>query len=115
MPNFKSYAGNARKDKNSTKVSYEKSSGNVFKDLGFREVEANKKLLKCQLMLEIEKTIKENNWTQAEAAKKLGVVQPRISEIMTTKIERFTIDMLLKYLNRLGKQAQLVVTNTEVA
>jgi predicted XRE-type DNA-binding protein len=94
----------------------EESCGNVFKDLGFNDVEANKKLLKCQLIIEIERTIKTNGWTQAEAAKKLGVVQPRISEIMTTRIERFTIDMLLKYLNRLGKQAQLtIVSDSAVA
>ena len=91
------------------------SSGNVFKDLGFSDVEANKKLLKCQLMIEIERIIKSNGWTQAEAAKKLGVVQPRISELMTTRIERFTIDILLKYLNRLGKQVQLTVLDSEVA
>jgi len=66
-------------------------------------------------MIEIERIIKSNGWTQAEAAKKLGVVQPRISELMTTRIERFTIDILLKYLNRLGKQVQLTVLDSEVA
>jgi predicted XRE-type DNA-binding protein len=92
-----------------------KSSGNVFQDLGFSQDEANKKLLKCQLMIEIEKIVKANRWTQAEAARKLGVVQSRISEIITTRIDKFTIAMLLKYLNRLGKQVQLVIKDIEVA
>jgi predicted XRE-type DNA-binding protein len=93
----------------------QESSGNVFKDLGFGDDEANKKLLKCQLMIEIERVIKSHGWTQSEAAKKLGVVQPRISELMTTRIDRFTIDMLLKYLNRLGKKVQLTVVDSDVA
>jgi predicted XRE-type DNA-binding protein len=115
MPRYKNSARIARIHKTSSAFKYEKSSGNVFKDLGFRDDEANKKMLKCQLMLEIEKTIKANKWTQAQAAERLSVVQPRISEIMTTRIERFTIDMLLKYLNRLGKYAQLIVKDYEVA
>jgi predicted XRE-type DNA-binding protein len=93
----------------------QKSSGNVFKDLGFSDVEANKKLLKCQLMIEIERIIKAQGWTQAQAAKKLGVVQPRVSELMTTRIERFTIDMLLKYLNRLGKTVKITIVDSELA
>jgi predicted XRE-type DNA-binding protein len=115
MANLKNYAKNVKKSKSAPEVKYEVGSGNVFRDLGFSEVEANKKLLKCQLMLEIEKTIKARGWTQAEAAKRLGAVQPRISEIMTTRTERFTIDMLLKYLNRLGKQVQLNILDSEVA
>lgn len=109
---------NSKKDaklKKQIAEKFEESSGNVFKDLGFSDIEANKKLLKCQLMIEIERIIKANGWTQAQAAQNLGVVQPRISEIMSTRIERFTLDMLIRYLNRLGKQVRLTVVDTDVA
>ena len=109
MPRYKSSVKS--KNKTSKKITYEVGSGNVFLDIGFSPAEANKKFLKCQLMIEIEKIIKSKGWTQAQAAKKLDVAQPRISEIMSTRNQRFTIDMLIKYLNKLGKEVHLEVAD----
>src|ERR1700728_2751968 len=58
------------------------SSGNVFKDMGFDDALAESLLIRGSLMIEIEMVIKSKGWTQAEAARVLGVTQPRISEIM---------------------------------
>jgi len=102
-----------KKNKRPYKMKYEVGSGNVFLDIGFNPAEANEKFLKCQLMIEIEKIIKNKGWTQEQAAKKLGVVQPRISEIRTTRMERFTIDMLIKYLNKLGKGVHVTIADLQ--
>ncbi len=111
MSNYKH--GERSKSKKSPKLKYEIGSGNVFRDMGFSSAEANKKLLKCQLAIAIEYIIQANGWTQAQAAKKLGIVQPRISEIMSTRVHRFTLDTLIKYLNQLGKEVHLMVADLQ--
>ena len=52
--------------------------------------------LRSALMLELERYIKREKWTQAEAAKRLGVTQPRISNLMRGKINAFSLDHLVK-------------------
>jgi predicted XRE-type DNA-binding protein len=95
---------------------FEESSGNVFVDLGYPEAEAINIVARLQLMMQIEGIIKEHGWTQEQAAKILGLRQPRVSELMSSRSEKFTIDMLMKLLNRLGKQVVLTVEDkTEVA
>jgi predicted XRE-type DNA-binding protein len=69
---------------------------------------------RLQLMMQIE--CKERCWTQEQAAKILGLRQPRVSELMNSRSEKFTIDILMKLFNRLGKQVVLTVQDkTEVA
>lgn len=57
---------------------------------------------KSKLMIVITKLIREKNWTQAQAAKEMGVSQPRISNLMNGQIGKFSIDMLLEMLGKLG-------------
>lgn len=95
-----------------------KSSGNVFKDLGFPEDEAvNVNLLaRSRLMIQIKNIIEERCLTQVAAAKLLGVRQPRISALFTGKIDDFTVDMLMKWLDRLDKEVVISVKDkSEVA
>ncbi|MBI4534374.1 MAG: XRE family transcriptional regulator [Candidatus Melainabacteria bacterium] len=91
------------------KHDYEISSGNIFKDLGFGDEEAVNLLARTDLIIEIKRIVKENRWSQAEAAKILKISQPRVSELMTTRIEKFSLDILLKFLARLGKHVSFVV------
>lgn len=58
--------------------------------------------LKTKLMMVLSMLINEQDLTQAEAAKILGVTQPRISNLMKGKISKFSIDMLLDMLGRMG-------------
>lgn len=58
--------------------------------------------LKSKLMIIITKLIRENGWTQGEAAMELGVSQPRVSNIFNVRIDKFSIDMLIEILGRLG-------------
>jgi predicted XRE-type DNA-binding protein len=52
--------------------------------------------LRSFLMIELERHIKREKWTQAEAAKRLGVTQPRISNLVRGKINAFSLDLLVK-------------------
>lgn len=91
-----------------------RGSGNVFKDLGFEDEEASNLLVRADLMIEILKIIDERGWKPPEAATALGVAQSRISELRKGKMKEFSVDLLLKYLARLGKRVDFSVRD-EVA
>jgi predicted XRE-type DNA-binding protein len=91
------------------------SSGNAFKDMGKSDDEADNVLMRSTLMIAIEEIISEHGWTQAEAAKVIGVARPRIAELCGSRIDLFTIDTLVKYLNKLGKKVTLTIADRDVA
>lgn len=85
------------------------SSGNVFADLGFEPEEAENLRVRADLMIAIKTLIHEKGWTQQEAARQLGVSQPRISEICRGKIGLFTVDKLINLLARAGQQVAVQI------
>ena len=87
-------------------------SGNIYKDLGFDDEEAANLLARATLLLQIQQIVKDNKWTQEQTAKVLKVKQPRVAEIMNLKTQCFSVDLLLKYLSRLGKRVEMVVTDS---
>ncbi|MEI8188726.1 MAG: XRE family transcriptional regulator [candidate division NC10 bacterium] len=70
-------------------------SGNVFRDLGFPPHEAAVMLLRCELAEALRQWIERQGYTQAKAAKLLGVAQPRISEIARNKVDKLSLDYLV--------------------
>ncbi|MDP3511099.1 MAG: helix-turn-helix transcriptional regulator [Candidatus Melainabacteria bacterium] len=93
----------------------EHGSGNVFKDIGYSDSEAANLMARAELMLKVRDIIQENGWTQREAARILGVGQPRVAEIMSFNTKYFSVDLLLKYLSKLGMQVEFSFKNTDVA
>jgi predicted XRE-type DNA-binding protein len=89
-------------EKAKKKFDVEHSSGNVFKDVGFDDDEAASLLARAELMSKLRHLIEASGLSQREAAKMLGVKQPRIAEIMGMKTQCFSADLLLRYLARLG-------------
>ena len=79
-----------------------KSSGNVFRDPGFPPAEAENLRVRTNLMIQLEKLIEARGWTQREAAQHLGVSQPRISDLVRGKLERFSADSLIEMFGRAG-------------
>jgi predicted XRE-type DNA-binding protein len=79
-----------------------RSSGNVFRDLGFPAEEAENLRIRSELMANLSRVIEAEGWTQGEAAQLLGVTQPRVSALMRGKIDLFSIDTLVKMLSRAG-------------
>jgi predicted XRE-type DNA-binding protein len=72
-----------------------KSSGNVFLDLGFPPHEAAVMLLRAQLAEALRGWMEHSALTQADAAKRLGITQPRVSEITRGKVELLSLDYLV--------------------
>jgi predicted XRE-type DNA-binding protein len=88
-----------------------RSSGNVFLDLGFPSEEAEYLKIRSTLMIHLRKTIEAKGMKQAEAAKLLGVTQPRVSDLYKGKIHLFSIDTLVGMLSRVGVHIKLVVAS----
>ena len=79
-----------------------KGSGNVFADLGFPPTESRNLRLRSQMMTALRKFIEQEGLTQASAAKRLKVSQPRVSDLTRGKISRFSLDTLVNMLTDAG-------------
>jgi predicted XRE-type DNA-binding protein len=91
------------------KLKITKSSGNVYRDIGFSEEESQDLIIRSKLMLELSKRIDTLGLTQARAANELGVAQPRISDLMRGKISLFSTEMLIGMLAKLGGEVSVSV------
>jgi len=86
-----------------------KSSGNVFIDLGFPPEEAAVLAMRAELMARLRRVIDERGWTQQEAAKRLGIGQSRVSDLVRGKWDKFSLDMLITLAARVGQKPSLVL------
>jgi predicted XRE-type DNA-binding protein len=91
----------------SRRIKIERSSGNVFTDLGFPEAEAENLSLRSKLMSEIREVAR--GMTQSHAAKNFGVTQPRLNDLLRGKIEKFSLDALVNMLAAAGLRVELRV------
>ena len=91
------------------KLKLTRSSGNVFRDLGFSPEEAEHLKVRSDLMMSLQKAISARRLKQGEAAKLLGVTQPRVSDLMRGRIDLFSIDTLIDMLARLGIRSKVVL------
>ena len=57
---------------------------------------------RAELMQKIEACLKTHDWTQAEAASRCGVTQPRINDLLRCRVSRFSLDALLNIATALG-------------
>jgi predicted XRE-type DNA-binding protein len=91
-------------------VKFEKSSGNVFADLGLTHPE--QELLKARLTLQIYRLIKQSGLTQAQAGEILGIQQPRVSALMRNRAGAFSVERLMDFLTALGQDVEITVRPT---
>jgi predicted XRE-type DNA-binding protein len=91
-------------------IKFEKSSGNVFADLGLPHPE--QELLKARLTLQIYRLIKERGLTQAQAGEILGIHQPRVSALMRNRAGAFSVERLMEFLTALGQDVEITVRPT---
>lgn len=87
----------------------QRSSGNVFRDVGFGPEEAEHLRIRADLMIEVRRLIKARRLTQARAAKLFGVNQPRISNLVRGRIDLFSVDTLIDMLAQAGVRVNLSV------
>lgn len=83
------------------------SCGNVFADLGLPESE--ELLAKAQLVSRISAIVEERGLSQAQAAEVLDATQPIVSNLMNGRLNGFSIERLLRFLNALGQEVEIVV------
>jgi predicted XRE-type DNA-binding protein len=80
---------------------HEAGSGNVFADLDLPD--APELQVKADLAYEISQTIDQRGLTQVEAAEMLGVDQPKVSALVRGHLDGFSMELLSRFLNALGK------------
>jgi predicted XRE-type DNA-binding protein len=85
-------------------------SGNVYKDLGFKNADAM--LARARIVAEIVRIIRARRLTQTAAAKVLGLSQPKISALLNGQFQGYSQERLIGLLNRLGCDVKIVVTPT---
>ena len=92
---------------NSDELKMTKSSGNVFQDLGIPNAEEH--LLKADFAMLINRIIKDKNLSQENAAKILGIDQPKVSNLSRGQLSGFSIDRLIRFLILLNQDIEINV------
>lgn len=85
-----------------------RSSGNVFVDLGLPD--ADEYMAKSELAVKIFKIVKSRRLTQAAAGKVLGITQPKVSALINGRLDGFSTERLIRFLNALGCDVRISVS-----
>ena len=85
------------------------SSGNVFIDMGLKPEEAAVLALRADLMGRLRLRVRDNGWTQVQAAEHFGIAQSRVSDLMRGKWDKFSLDMLITLAARAGRRVELAM------
>lgn len=88
---------------------------NVWDAIEDSSAEAARMKARAELMNALIELITKQGLTQAEAAKRLGVTQPRISDLMRGKIDLFSLDTLFDMLALAGRRVEIKVKRQSVA
>lgn len=88
--------------------------GNLNEDNRIDNMETRNLKLRAYLMRELEILIHDRRLTQSDAANLLGVQQSRVSDLIRGKTDRFSIDMLVNLLAKMGHDVEMKV-NCRVA
>ena len=84
-----------------------RSSGNVFTDLGLPQ--ADEKHTKVRLAVAINEIITDSNLSQTAAANLLEINQPKISALANYRLDGFSVERLMHFLNALGRDVEIVI------
>jgi predicted XRE-type DNA-binding protein len=88
-------------------IEVQRSSGNVFADLGLAD--ADKLKIKTGLVIEIRKAMRSHGLTQQDAAKRMGITQPKVSDMMRGDFTNLSERKLMDCLTRLGYDIEIKV------
>jgi predicted XRE-type DNA-binding protein len=89
------------------KAPVERSSGNVFEDIGLAQ--SAERLLKSEIAARIALIIEKRGFTQAKTAEILGIDQPSVSDLVRGRLRGFSSDRLFRFLNALGHDVKIVI------
>jgi predicted XRE-type DNA-binding protein len=82
---------------------------NVWDALCDTPEEAANLTARSEMMMQITDIIKKGGWTQAEAARKCGVTQPRMNDLLRGRIDRFSLDALVNIATALGRKVRITL------
>jgi len=82
-------------------------TGNVFADSGFPD--AAERQAKLRLAYALNQVLEERNLSQADAAKVLGVSQPKVSALRNYKLAGFSVERLMNLLNALDQDVDIII------
>jgi predicted XRE-type DNA-binding protein len=85
----------------------ELSSGNIFTDLGLRD--AREKQTKVRLAVAIKQILQARRLSQTAAARLLEINQPKISALVNYRLEGFSVERLMHFLNALDRDIEIVI------
>ncbi|ELY7487940.1 helix-turn-helix domain-containing protein [Cronobacter turicensis] len=91
----------------------ERSNGNVYDDLGL--IDAEEMQLKAQLAMAISDILKARGLTQQEAARLLGMTQPKLSQLLRGQFRGISETKMMACLMRLGQDISIVVGEAQQA
>ena len=92
---------------NTSEISVERGSGNVFADLDLPDAESL--LLKAELVSRINDIIRQRRTIQAEAARALGLSRPDLSRLLRGSFQEYSLERLLRFLMSLGCDIDIVI------
>ena len=81
----------------------------IFDAIAETPQEALNMKLRAGLIREIQAKVEAMGWTQAETAKQLGITQPRVSDLLSGKLSKFSLDALVNMLAAMGSEVKLKI------
>lgn len=81
--------------------------GDVWDAIADSPAEAANLRSRADLMRQIAALIRAKRWTQAEAARRCGVSQPRINDLLRGRVSRFSLDALVNVATALDRKVEL--------
>ncbi len=88
-----------------------KSFENVWDALADTPAEAASMSLRSRLMIAMDQHVRSWNITQAEAARRLGVTQPRLNDLLRGRIDKFSLDTLVDLATRAGLSVRVEIAH----
>lgn len=76
---------------------------------------ASKMAMKMDLSIMLSHLITSKGWTQEEAARHLNISQPRVSDLVNAKLDKFTLDAMFDMLDSLGFRAEWKMSSVDYA
>jgi predicted XRE-type DNA-binding protein len=93
-----------------TDTHIERGTGNVFADLGLPDT--SERQTKTRLALAINRIIKDQRLKQIDAARLLGVPQPKVSALVNYRLDGFSVEKLMDFIVALGRDVEIIVRPT---
>ena len=82
-------------------------AGNVFADLGLRDTADRQ--TKTRLAMAVNAIVKDRRLKQTEAAELLGIPQPKVSALANYRLDHFSVEKLMSFLNAFDQDVEIVI------